>query len=449
MGGRYEDGPEIVPRPELREVLSPYVPFYKENVLYTGVLKDFLYPYEFTGWKDEQLSWKKTCYLHGGLNPSPTYRFSGPGAAEFLSKYCVNTFKKFPVGSGKHCITCDEDGIITSDGVILRTGEDVFVTYWMWSLAMAAGTEAGNYDMKFEDQSSEMFLFQVGGPSSLSVLEAATGDDLHDIRFMRLKMSSICGKQVRIVRMGMAGSLAYEVHGDLKYAKEIYDAIYQAGIPFGIRRLGWHAYMMQHTENGFPQFGDHFIMKLPGAPSNKGNVKGSIGPEADGYANPYELGWGGSVKFDHEFVGRKALEEIAANPKRKPVSLEWNKDDILKVYASRFEEGEPYQDFDRVNDMVYVGGGTVLHQDKVLNSKGEEIGYSAGRGYTYYYRSMISIAVLDIPYAEEGTEVTVVWGDPGTRQINIRAKVTRFPYFNEHRNQKFDVETVAAVNRQS
>lgn len=435
----YEAGPAIADRPELQELFSPYVPFYQENVTYTTVLKPFAYPYEFSGWKDEQLSWKLTCYLHGGLNPSPLCRFSGPDAVAFLSHYCVNTFDRFPVGSGKHCITCDADGLITSDGVIIRNAEDSFDTYWMWSLAIHAQMDAGKWDMQVEDHTNDMFLFQLGGPESLKVLEAVTGEAQGDIRFMRVKHVRICGFDVRVIRLGMAGSLAYELHGDLANAREIYDAIYQAGKPFGIRRLGWHAYMMQHTENGFPQFGDHFMMKLPGAPSYKGMVAGSIGPEADGYANPFELNWGSCVKFDHDFVGREALERIAADPKRKTVSLEWNRDDVAEIWASRFDE-EPYAPMDTPNDMQYVGMGTVLHQDKVLDAGGNEVGYSAGRGFTVYYHAMISIAVVDVEHATIGEELTVVWGEPGTRQKLVRAKVARFPYYDENRNQTFVTE---------
>jgi hypothetical protein len=62
--------------------------------------------------------------------------------------------------------------------------------------------------------------------------------------------------------------------------------------------------MMRHTENGFPQFGYHFVMKLPGIPT-LGTIEGSIGPEADGYANPVELGWKSAVKFDHNFIERR------------------------------------------------------------------------------------------------------------------------------------------------
>lgn len=259
---------------------------------------------------------------------------------------------------------------------------------------------------------------------------------------MHVEYSSIRGKAIRIVRMGMAGTLAYELHGDIGNAPDIYDAIYQAGKPRGLRRLGWHAYMMQHTENGFPQFGYHFMMKLPGM-SARGLVTGSIGPEADGYANPVELGWKSAVKFDHDFIGRAALERMVATPTREMVSLEWDKDDILNVFASRFEDGEPYADFEGVNDIDYFGSRrTILHQDKVLDQDDKWIGVSSGRMYSYYYRRMISICTIDVAYAKEGTDVIVVWGNPGTRQKEIRPRVARFPYYNENRNQTFDVSKV-------
>jgi len=98
---------------------SPYLPFYQEQIQYSTFLLPHLFPNEFTGWRDEQLSWKKTAYISAGLNPSPIFRFSGPDATKFLSKYCVNTFEKFPAGSVKHCICCNEDGTIAGDGVIL------------------------------------------------------------------------------------------------------------------------------------------------------------------------------------------------------------------------------------------------------------------------------------------------------------------------------------------
>src|SRR5262244_2584179 len=56
----------------------------------------------------------------------------------------------------------------------------------------------------------------------------------------------------------------------------------------------------------------------------------------DYYLTPYDLGYGPFVKFDHDFVGRAALEQIAQSPKRTKVTLVWNGDDITRVFGSLF-----------------------------------------------------------------------------------------------------------------
>ena len=57
----------------------------------------------------------------------------------------------------------------------------------------------------------------------------------------------------------------------------------------------------------------------------------------DYYLTPYDLGYGPFVKFDHDFVGRAALEKMADNQKRKKVTLVWNGDDVARVFGSLFQ----------------------------------------------------------------------------------------------------------------
>ncbi len=129
--------------------------------------------------------------------------------------------------------------------------------------------------------------------------------------------------------------------------------------------------------------------------------------------NPFELGWGYGVRFDHDFIGREALDKIKENPARKMVSLEWNKEDILDIHASQYEDGEPYQDISEPTHMNPTD--TKVWHDKVLED-GKLVGISTGRTYSVYYQRMMSLCFLDIEYAVEGTEVCVLWGEPGTRQ---------------------------------
>ena len=61
---------------------------------------------------------------------------------------------------------------------------------------------------------------------------------------------------------------------------------------------------------------------------------------------PYALGYGPFVKFDHDFIGGRALEHMAGQPQRKKVTFAWEPEDVIKVWASMFETGDPYKYLD-------------------------------------------------------------------------------------------------------
>lgn len=434
---------------------SPYFPYDPNVHLYVGNLMGHGAPYEHTSWREETMAWKESCYLNGNLNPSPTYRITGPDALKFLSDTCVNGFGNFPIDSGKHAIMCNEAGLVMMDGVLVRLGEEDFITYWM-APYIGHALSKGQYDARGEDMTGKVFLFQLAGPRSLEILERATGEDLHDIHFMRCKRSSIDGMRFNILRMGMAGTLAYELHGRIEDAKKVYSSLMKAGAAFGIKRLGQRAYMMNHTEDGFPQAYYHFpypwaedaeFAALMGDNVNRmwAPLRGSMGQDLrPRYRSPVELGWGKMIKFDHDFVGRAALEKEAANPKREMVTLVWNPEDILDVHASQYRPGPHYAPMDEPNNAC----GTGLYADKVLKD-GRVVGISSGRAYSYNYRQMLSLCSINVESSAMGTEVKVLWGEEGLPQKEIRAIVSRFPYLDEGRNQSVDVNAISRLGMAS
>jgi glycine cleavage system aminomethyltransferase T len=269
----------------------------------------------------------------------------------------------------------------------------------------------------------------------LEILEKFTGRDHHDIGFMRYRESGIGDKKFGVLRMGMAGTLAYELHGRVEDAIPVYNAILEAGAEFGIRRLGQRAYMMNHTEDGFPQAYYHFTYPWREDRDfmtylrNKGmdrwwsfvwsDLRGSLGTDLQlRYRNPVELGWAKMIKFDHDFIGRKALEREVTQPRRRMVTLVWNTDDVLKVHASEYRPGTPYLPMDDPNHAP----GTGLWADAV-HSGGRMIGMSSGRAYSYHFRKMLSLCSIDIAHADIGNEVSVTWGEAGQPQLPIRATV--------------------------
>jgi glycine cleavage system aminomethyltransferase T len=423
-------------------------PFYGDHVLYHAYdLRPglpVLRAWQFNGWPSEGTSWRTGCYIHAGLSSTGPVSIKGPEARKYLQGIVINSLEKFPVGSMKHGVMCTEDGLIAAHGIIERKGEDHFESF--------AGGPPGpvaNAEVPFDVEIKRLdhYLFQIAGPTSLQVLEKATGESLRDVRFLRFRDTRINGVRTEVGRIGMTGGLAYELHGPIEDGPAIYDAVYQAGQAFGIERLGWGTYLVNHVEGGFPQGTWTFVTAAPTATNRlaamqRFQISGSVDP-VDTRARmrtPVEVRWHNMARFDHDFIGREALAREMANPKRTTVTLRWNPDDAMDTYASLLRPGAPYKPI----DLPYAPQRwPMAHADHVLMD-GHEIGWSSGTIYSPTFREFLSLGCIDIETARIGNEVLVQWGDYGGAIKGIRATVARFPYFTEGRNSDVDVAAVSA-----
>src|SRR5207253_3108654 len=155
----------------------------------------------------------------------------------------------------------------------------------------------------------------------------------------------------------------------------------------GLRLVGARAYSSNTLESGWipsplPAIYTGAKMKAfrEWLPANSYEAIGSLGGSfyseniEDYYLTPYDLGYGPSVKFDHDFVGRKALEEISKNPKRTKVTLALNQEDVMKAMGTMFEKGDRAKFFD-FPSAVYA----TWPYDKVMKN-GKTIGISTWIG---------------------------------------------------------------------
>jgi glycine cleavage system aminomethyltransferase T len=243
---------------------NPVIPFHGD-VKSFAMLGPVQGPMEFDGWRDESLSWKEGAYLGAALGISPIFSVKGPDAERFFSENFVNNYPGLEVGGFRHGIMCDEQGRIMQDGVVMRIAQDEFYTCWLWPYIEYA-LSRGSYDAAGENLYGQRFLFQIAGPRSLEVLEHAAGADLHDIEFGRHRLAHIGGAEVRVFRLGMAGSLAYEVHGDVQDGQAVYNAIWEAGRGLGLQKLGQVAYMLNHTHGTRTSGSRHssMLVRAPG-----------------------------------------------------------------------------------------------------------------------------------------------------------------------------------------
>jgi vanillate/3-O-methylgallate O-demethylase len=396
---------------------------------------------EYTDWIDESMSWKETCYI-GDWSFLWERRFKGPDVLKLFSDVSVNSFAKFAVHQAKHVIHCNVGGKVIHEGILSRLGEEEFMLFGRGGFWVDYKLRHGRYDVVSEVD--DWFNFQVSGPNAVYVVEKAAGESVRDIAFMHSGKIHINGREVWALRQGMAGELGYELQGPTAYAGEVYDAVVEAGKEFGIRRLGGRAVFINHLEACFPTivtdylpaiFGEdmeeylrEFKTAMP-AYAATFNIAGSFEADDVGawYRSPVELGWAKRIKFDHEFIGREALEAEVAHPKRTMRTLVWNADDVVDVYASLFRQGKPYHYMEIPRDQRGF-----MYADKVLKD-GKLVGVATSRGYSYYFRQMLSLCVIDVEHGEPDTDVTLVWGDPGEPQREMRAKVAPAPYKKDHR----------------
>jgi vanillate/3-O-methylgallate O-demethylase len=411
---------------------------------------------EFSNWRDEQVAWRETCALFDQSHHMTDLTIKGPDVIRLLSAVGVNSFETFRPGKAKQLVVCNPNGYVIGDGILFFLDEHEVRLVGRPSAHnwVQYHGETGDYDVEFDrDERTavnptgrrELYRFQVQGPTAMQVLEKAAGGELPDIKFFNLGELTIAGHRVRALHHGMSGAPGLELFGPWEDAEDVRAAVVEAGEgDLGLRQVGSRVYATNTLESGWipcplPAIftGDDMKAYREWLPARGYEATGSLGGSyysddvEDYYLTPHDLGYWGFVKFDHDFIGRDALEAMGEEPKRRKVTLAWNGEDVAAAMRSLFEKGDPVKYID-----LPLSNYSTWPNDKVLLD-GEMVGVSTFSGYSYNERSMLSLAIVDVG-VEVGTEVTLVWGeeDGGSakpvverhRQAELRAVVSPCPY---------------------
>jgi glycine cleavage system aminomethyltransferase T len=172
---------------------------------------------------------------------------------------------------------------------------------------------------------------------------------------------------------------------------------------------------------------------------------GSVDPDLQSSMfNPFEIGLGGCINWNHEFRGKDALRKLKESEDKNIVTLRWNPEDLCKLYAMQFDpNAEHVRQLDLPFDNTqFLAGYPNFTTDLVYDGEGKEIGRSYGRVQSNYYHAILSFGAIARKNRVIGTEVYILRGEPGTHQIKIRATIERFPYNTNLVNDGFDVQTI-------
>ncbi|KAA9166137.1 aminomethyl transferase family protein [Amycolatopsis acidicola] len=428
------------------------------NLLRSGRSGVFPFPIraEFTNWRDEQESWRRTAALMDLSHHMTDLTVSGPDTYRLLSKLGANTFAGFGPMKAKQFLACTPEGYLVGDCILFCLAENVVrlvgrppALNWVQFHA-----ETGGYDVSLRrdertaqnPHGREFFRLQLQGPAAGRIFERVNGGPMPEIPFFTMGKFTVGAHEVTALNHRMSGFPGLEMFGPCEHLDEVRDTLLEAGADAGIRQVGGRAYASVATESGWIA---NTVPAIYSGESTKAyrewlhertfevnlSLGGSFVSDAveDYYVTPWDLGYGHIVKFDHEFVGRAALEELENRPRRKKAWLAWHRDDVARVFASQYEQGDK-----RFKHLEMPAAFYAASQFDRVEHGGRLIGLSTLCSYSANVRGFISICLIDEAELVYGREVQLVWGEPGGgsgspaverhSQTTIRATLARRPF---------------------
>jgi dimethylglycine dehydrogenase len=233
------------------------------------------------------------------------YRVGGPGAADWLQGLFTNRMPKV----GRIVLTpmLNPQGRIVGEFSVARIGDDDFFLFG----SQAAETHHSRWflDHRPDDGSVDFRVLalslvglSVAGPHARDVLQSLSRTSLAtaDFPFMAFRRVDVGMIPAWVGRMTYSGDLGYELWVAPEEQQALFDALWAAGEPYGMRLFGFRALMSLRMEKSF---GTWFREYRP-------------------IYTPLEAGMDRYLKLDHDFIGREALEaEMARGPERRLVTL--------------------------------------------------------------------------------------------------------------------------------
>jgi aminomethyltransferase len=342
---------------------------------------------------------------------SPLYKYlvRGKDAACLLDRIVTRDVARTKIGDVLYTPWCDAAGKVLDDGTVARLGESLFrVTSAEPNLRWFEDNALG-LAVAIEDVSESVAALALQGPNSREILQGLTDRDLAGLRYFRLTEAALRGISVTISRTGYTGDLGYEIWLDARDALPLWDALIDAGTPYGITPAGMLALDVARIEAGL------MLLDVDYVPANKALIPSQT-------STPFELDLGWAVKLDKaQFVGKAALRaEAQRGPEWRFVGIEVDWDSFERLYA---EAGLA----PRVPSVAW-------RTSVPLYSGGEQAGYATSGVWSPLLKKYIALAHLQSRWAAPGTalemEVTVEH-----RRKRAAARVAKKPFFDPERKR--------------
>lgn len=301
----------------------------------------------------------------------------GPGALDLIQRVTSNDASKLFDGKVQYSCLPNEDGGIVDDLLVYRLTSDSYMLVvnasniekdWNW---ISARNNGGVEMHNISDQTS---LLAVQGPLAAKALQPLTGIDLASMEYYTFTKGEFAGcPNILVSATGYTGAGGFEIYFENQYADKIWNAVMEAGQPYGVKPAGLGCRDTLRLEMGFCLYGN----------------------DIDDTTSPLEAGLGWITKFTKEFTN-------AAN-------LKMQKEAGLSKKLVGFE---------------MVDRGIPRHDYPVLDANGVVIGKVTSGTQSPSLGKAIGMAYVPSAMAAENSEIFI-----SVRDKSLKAKVVKLPFY--------------------
>jgi len=300
----------------------------------------------------------------------------GEHAIDLIQQVSSNDASKLYDGKVQYSCLPNETGGIVDDLLIYRLDEKIYMLVvnasniekdWEWiSKYNSMGVEMKN----ISDRTS---LLAIQGPKATEALQTLTDIDLASMEYYTFKKGSFAGiDNVLVSATGYTGAGGFEIYFENQHAEHIWEAIFEAGRPFGIKPIGLGARDTLRLEMGFCLYGN----------------------DIDDTTSPLEAGLGWVTKFNKEFTNSAALQQ--------------QKQDGIKRKLVGFE---------------MIDRGIPRHDYEIVDAEGNNIGKVTSGTQSPSLQKAIGMGYVKTDFAKEGTEIFI-----NIRDNKVKARVVKPPF---------------------
>lgn len=301
----------------------------------------------------------------------------GDKALDLIQRVTSNDASKLYDGKVQYSCLPNEDGGIIDDLLVYRIDEKTYLLVvnasniekdWNW--ISSYNTEG----VEMKDISDRTSLLAVQGPKAAEALQSLTDIDLGTMEYYTFTKGKFAGvDNVLVSATGYTGAGGFEIYVDNKDAEHIWNAIFKAGEPLGIKPIGLGARDTLRLEMGFCLYGN----------------------DIDDTTSPLEAGLGWVTKFSKEFTNSAALQQ--------------QKQEGVKKKLVGFE---------------MIDRGIPRHDYEIVDADGNLIGKVTSGTQSPSLQKAIGMGYVNNAFAKEGSEIFIK-----IRDNKVKAQVVKPPFY--------------------